>query len=51
MGKQFAVSRGTAFSIGPYAEFSPVKVKGIANPFYYQPYRVGITAGLRFVRP
>ena len=51
LGKQFAVSRGTAFSIGPYAEFSPVKVKGIANPFYYQPYRVGITAGLRFVRP
>ena len=51
LGKQFAVSRNTAFSIGPYAEFSPVKVKGIANPFYYQPYRVGISAGLRFVRP
>lgn len=51
LGKQFAVSRSTAFSIGPYAEFSPVKVKGIANPFYYQPYRVGISAGLRFVRP
>jgi hypothetical protein len=51
LGKQFAVTRNTAFSIGPYAEFSPVKVKGIANPFYYQPYRVGITAGLRFVRP
>ncbi|GGM94509.1 hypothetical protein GCM10010967_29740 [Dyadobacter beijingensis] len=51
LGKQFAVSRHTAFSIGPYAEFSPVKVKGIANPFYYQPYRVGISAGLRFVRP
>lgn len=51
LGKQFAVSRSTAFSIGPYAEFSPVKVKGITNPFYYQPYRVGISAGLRFVRP
>jgi hypothetical protein len=51
IGKQFAVSRNTAFSIGPYAEFSPVKVKGIENPFYYQPYRVGISAGLRFVRP
>lgn len=51
LGKQFAVSRHTAFSIGPYAEFSPVKVKGTANPFYYQPYRVGISAGLRFVRP
>ena len=51
LGKQFAVSRHTAFSIGPYAEFSPVRVKGIANPFYYQPYRVGISAGLRFVRP
>jgi hypothetical protein len=51
IGKQFAVSRSTAFSIGPYVEFSPVKVKGIANPFYYQPYRVGISAGLRFVRP
>ncbi|SDG92263.1 hypothetical protein SAMN04487996_12575 [Dyadobacter soli] len=51
LGKQFAVSRNTAFSIGPFAEFSPVKVKGIANPFYYQPYRVGISAGLRFVRP
>ncbi len=51
LGKQFAVSRHTAFSIGPYAEFSPVKVKGTQNPFYYQPYRVGISAGLRFVRP
>lgn len=51
LGKQFAVSRHTAFSIGPFAEFSPVKVKGIANPFYYQPYRVGISAGLRFARP
>lgn len=51
LGKQFAVSRYTAFSIGPYAEFSPVKVKGTQNPFYYQPYRVGISAGLRFVRP
>lgn len=51
LGKQFAVSRYTAFSIGPYAEFSPVKVKGTENPFYYQPYRVGISAGLRFVRP
>lgn len=51
LGKQFAVTRNTAFSIGPYAEFSPVKVKGTANPFYYQPYRVGISAGLRFVRP
>lgn len=51
LGKQFAVSRNTAFSIGPYAEFSPVKVKGFANPFYYQPYRVGISAGLRFVKP
>lgn len=51
LGKQFAVSRNAAFSIGPYAEFSPVKVKGIENPFYYQPYRVGISAGLRFVRP
>lgn len=51
LGKQFAVSRNTAFSIGPYAEFSPVKVKGTQNPFYYQPYRVGISAGLRFVRP
>lgn len=51
LGKQFAVSRHTAFSIGPYAEFSPVKVKGTQNPFYYQPYRVGISAGLRFVKP
>lgn len=51
LGKQFAVTRHTAFSIGPYAEFSPVKVKGTENPFYYQPYRVGISAGLRFVRP
>jgi hypothetical protein len=51
LGKQFAISRGTAFSIGPFAEFSPVKVRGTANPFYYQPYRVGISAGLRFVKP
>lgn len=51
IGKQIAVSRKSALHIGPYAEFSPMKISGTGNPFFYQPYRVGISMGLRFVRP
>ncbi|MHA4739860.1 hypothetical protein [Dyadobacter sp. MSC1_007] len=51
IGKQIAVTRKSALHIGPYAEFSPMKISGIGNPFFYQPYRVGISMGLRFVRP
>ncbi|MCF2489439.1 hypothetical protein [Dyadobacter sp. CY347] len=48
IGKQFPISRNTSLHIGPYAEFSPVKFTGSGDPFFYQPYRVGISAGLRF---
>jgi hypothetical protein len=51
IGKQIAVTRKSALHIGPYAEFSPMKISGTGNPFFYQPYRVGISMGLRFVRP
>ncbi|SKB81907.1 hypothetical protein [Dyadobacter psychrophilus] len=47
IGKQFPISRNSSLHIGPYAEFSPVKFSGSGDPFYYQPYRVGISAGLR----
>lgn len=48
IGKQFPISRNASLHIGPYAEFSPVRFSGSGDPFYYQPYRVGISAGLRF---
>ncbi|MCF2505720.1 hypothetical protein L0663_20160 [Dyadobacter sp. CY107] len=48
IGKQFPISTNASLHIGPYAEFSPVKFSGSGDPFYYQPYRVGISAGLRF---
>ncbi|MCF2517439.1 hypothetical protein [Dyadobacter sp. CY351] len=50
IGKQFPINRQTSLHIGPYAEFSPVKFTGSGDPFYYQPYRVGVSAGLRFGR-
>ncbi|MCF0062871.1 hypothetical protein MUK70_08150 [Dyadobacter chenwenxiniae] len=50
IGKQFPISKNTSLHIGPYAEFSPVKFAGSGDPFYYQPYRVGISAGLRLSR-
>lgn len=50
IGKQFPISRKSSLHIGPYAEFSPVKFSGSGDPFYYQPYRVGISAGLRLNR-
>ncbi|WP_026628909.1 hypothetical protein [Dyadobacter alkalitolerans] len=50
IGKQFPINRKTSLHIGPYAEFSPVKFTGSGDPFYYQPYRVGVSAGLRFGR-
>ncbi|MCE7072882.1 hypothetical protein LZG74_21385 [Dyadobacter sp. CY327] len=50
IGKQFPINRKTSLHIGPYAEFSPVKFTGSGDPFYYQPYRVGVLAGLRFGR-
>ncbi|MCF2499248.1 hypothetical protein [Dyadobacter chenhuakuii] len=50
IGKQFPINRKTSLHIGPYAEFSPVKFTGSGDPFYYQPYRVGVSAGLMFGR-
>lgn len=50
IGKQFPINRKSSLHIGPYAEFSPVKFSGSGDPFYYQPYRVGISAGLRWNR-
>jgi hypothetical protein len=47
IGKQFPISKGTSLHLGPYAEFSPVKFSGSGDPFFYQPYRVGISAGFR----
>lgn len=50
IGKQFPISKNRSLQIGPYAEFSPVKFTGSGDPFFYQPYRVGISAGLRLNR-
>jgi hypothetical protein len=50
IGKHFQLGKSTTLQVGPYAEFSPVKFSGSGDPFYYQPYRVGISAGLRLNR-
>jgi hypothetical protein len=51
VGKQFAISRHMMINLGPYAEFSPVKTSGAGDPFFYQPYRLGLSLGLKLGRP
>ncbi|TLV02704.1 hypothetical protein [Dyadobacter luticola] len=51
IGRQFAVNRNVLIHVGPYAEFSPLKMSGANNPFLYQPYRVGISLGMKLIRP
>ncbi|MCE6987994.1 hypothetical protein [Dyadobacter sp. CY323] len=50
-GKQIPLNNQVLIHVGPYAEFSPVKVPGSGDPFYYQPYRVGISLGLKLIKP
>jgi hypothetical protein len=47
IGKQFLVHKTTWLSVGPYAEFSPLKTSGPGDPFYFQPYRVGLAIGIK----
>jgi hypothetical protein len=51
IGKQFTVDRTVLLNVGPYAEFSPSRISGADNPFLYQPYRVGISVGMKLIRP
>jgi hypothetical protein len=50
-GRQIRLNNQALIQVGPYAEFSPVKVPGSGDPFYYQPYRVGISLGLKLIKP
>ncbi|NIJ53793.1 hypothetical protein [Dyadobacter arcticus] len=50
-GRQFAINRTVLLNVGPYAEFSPLRLSGKGDPFFYQPYRVGISLGMKLVRP
>ena len=50
-GKQFAIANQMLLNLGPYAEFSPGKISSDRTPFFYQPYRIGVSLGLKLVRP
>jgi hypothetical protein len=50
-GKQFAIANQMLLNLGPYAEFSPGKIASEQTPFFYQPYRLGISVGVKLVRP
>jgi hypothetical protein len=50
-GKQFAIANQMLLNLGPYAEFSPGKISSERTPFFYQPYRLGVSLGVKLVRP
>ncbi|WP_439583819.1 hypothetical protein [Dyadobacter bucti] len=50
-GKQFAIADQMLLNLGPYAEFSPGKISSERTPFFYQPYRLGVSLGVKLVRP
>lgn len=50
IGKQITVSRKTSLVIGPYFEYSFVKLKNTENRFQIQPYQIGLSVGLRYLQ-
>lgn len=49
LGRQLPLSRKAVLHLGPYAEFTPFKIKGQNSLILNQPYRVGISMSLKLV--
>ncbi|MEO6684566.1 MAG: hypothetical protein ABIN24_01320 [Dyadobacter sp.] len=49
-GKEIGISKNTSLTIGPYLEYSFMKLVNPDSKFQVRPYQIGLAAGLRFGR-
>lgn len=49
-GKELFAGNNTTLSVGPYVEYSLMKLSNPDNPFRIQPYQIGLSVGLRFMK-
>lgn len=49
-GKELFAGNNVVMTVGPYFEYSLSKLRNPDNPFKIQPYQIGLSVGLRFVK-
>lgn len=49
-GKELFAGHHTTLIVGPYVEYSLMKLSNPDNPFRIQPYQIGLSVGLRFMK-
>lgn len=49
-GKELFASKNVVMTVGPYFEYSLSKLRNPDNPFKIQPYQIGLSVGLRYIK-
>lgn len=49
-GKELFAGNNVVMTVGPYFEYSLSKLRNPENPFKIQPYQIGLSVGLRYVK-
>lgn len=49
-GKELFAGKHVVMTVGPYFEYSLSKLRNPDNPFKIQPYQIGLSVGLRYVK-
>jgi hypothetical protein len=50
IGKELVVDANTRIVVGPYIEYSFMKLRNDQNQFTVQPYQIGLSVGLKFLK-
>ncbi|WAC14551.1 hypothetical protein [Dyadobacter pollutisoli] len=49
-GRELFVDRNTRITFGPYVEYSLMKLRNDKNQFRVQPYQIGLSVGLKYLK-
>lgn len=49
-GKELFAGNNVVMTVGPYIEYSLTKLRNPDNPFKIQPYQIGLSVGLRYMK-
>ena len=49
-GKELFAGKNLVMTVGPYVEYSLSKLRNPDNPFKIQPYQIGLSVGLRYIK-
>lgn len=49
-GKELFAGNNVVMTVGPYFEYSLSKLRNPDNPFKIQPYQIGLSVGLRYIK-